>query len=214
MSEADRPLRVGLTGSLAAGKSTVGELFESWGAVRIDADALAREAVRPGSETLERLRERWGDEILAPDGSLDRTAMRRRVFDDDDARRELENVVHERVRELREARVRAAAEAGVRTVVEEIPLLYEAGLEGDFDVVVVVDAPAPLRTRRAREARGWSEEEFAAVERAQMPAPEKRRRADHVIENDGDLEALRREARRVWDALPAGAGGAPRGTAG
>ncbi len=203
MTRAAPTLRIGVTGSVAAGKSAVGRLFERWGAWRIDADELAREAVRPGSPTLREIRARWGDAVLAPDGSLDRGAMRGIAFEDEAERRALERLVHAGVRELRGERRRAAAAAGARVVVEEVPLLFEVGLEDEYDAIVVVDAPVALRKERARRARGWSDEEFAAIEASQMPVAEKRAAADHVIENASDLEALARAARLVWDRVAA-----------
>lgn len=193
-------IRVGLTGTLAAGKSTVGRLFESWGAARIDADRLARDAVAPGTDALERIRERWGDEVIAPDGSLDRAALRRRVFGDEGARAELERIVHAEVRRLREAWRRDMARRA-EVVVEEIPLLFETGLDRGYDTIVVVDAPRSVRRARAAEQRGWTAEEFARVEAAQMDPAEKRERADYVLWNDGDLAVLERAAGDVWNAI-------------
>jgi len=193
-------IRVGLTGSVAAGKSTVGRLFESWGAARIDADRLAREAVSPGTEGLARIAARWGDEVLAPDGTLDRDALRRRVFGDEPARAELEKIVHAEVRRLRDEWRRNVADRA-EVVVEEIPLLYETNLDAGYDVIVVVDAPRSLRRMRAAQERGWTAGEFDAVEAAQLDPAEKRARADHVLWNDRDVEALERSARDVWEEI-------------
>lgn len=198
-------IRVGLTGTLGAGKSTVGRLFESWGATRLDADDLAREAVRPGSPALERIREAWGEGVLNADGSLDRGQLRRLVARDPEMRRQLERIVHPEVRRLRRARRRDAASRGDGVLVEEVPLLYEVGLEGEFDLVVVVDAPEELRRRRVVEERDLPPGEFDAMSGAQMPGEEKRRRADVVIWNDADLPSLEREARRAWEEIAAGA---------
>lgn len=201
-------IRVGLTGTLGAGKSTLARLFEDWGAWRLDADELAREAVRPGSPALEEIREEWGDGVLDEDGGLDRGEMRRRVFGDADARRRLEAIVHPEVRRLREERMEEARRAGAEVVVGEVPLLLETGMEDEFDVVVVVDAPADVRRRRVAGERDLDAETFRAIEAAQWPADRKREAADHVIENDGDLRELERGARRVWEAVagPAGDG--------
>jgi len=193
--------RVGLTGTVASGKSTVGDLFERWGARRMDADVLARRAVAPGSDALRRIRETWGDGVVSADGSLDRAALRRQVFADQDARARLEGIVHREVRRLR-AEWRAEMEkVGALLLVEEIPLLYETGLEDDYDAIVVVDAPAELRAARARTSRGWSLEEFQAIDASQMAPERKRARADYLIVNDGDREALERRARDVWCSL-------------
>lgn len=201
-------IRIGLTGSLGAGKSTVGKLFEKWGAVRIDADLLARESVEPGTEGLEEIGREFGSRVIAPDGSLDRRALRGIVFADADARARLEAIVHPVVDRLREERLRQARERGATVVVLEIPLLFEKGLRAEFDSVVTVDAPASIRRDRVVSSRGISPDEFVAMENAQWPAGRKRTAADLVIWNSGDSEALEADARRVWDAATA-TGSAP-----
>lgn len=194
-------IRIGLTGTLGAGKSTVARLFERWGARRIDADELAREAVRPGSPALQEIREEWGDEVLDEEGGLDRARMRRRVFGDTDARRRLEEIVHPEVRRLRADRIEEAREAGAEVVVSEVPLLLETGMEGQFDVVVAVDAPRSVRRRRVAEERGLDAGTFEAIEAAQWSARRKREAADLVIENDGSREELEAAAREAWETI-------------
>lgn len=194
-------IRVGLTGTVAAGKSTVGLLFEAWGASRVDADELARAAVAPGSDGLARIVEMWGDVVLDDEGGLDRAAVRRLVFADDAARSALERIVHAEVRRLRDKWRAGEVERGAAVLVEEIPLLFETGQAAGYDSVVVVDAPVAERRRRAQVSRGWTGEEFDAIDASQMPADEKRDRADHVIVNDADREALERAARSVWEIL-------------
>ncbi|MDT8436483.1 MAG: dephospho-CoA kinase [Gemmatimonadota bacterium] len=194
-------IRVGLTGSLGAGKSTVGRLFEAWGAERIDADELAREAVAPGSDALARVRAAFGDGVVGAEGGLDRAAVRRLVFADPEARARLEAIVHPEVERRRAARLAEARERGVRVAVVEVPLLFEKGLRDAFDVVVVVDAPPEVRRTRVAEARGLGAEEFAAIERAQMAPERKREAADHVIWNDEGPRELEESAREVWDAV-------------
>lgn len=194
-------IRVGVTGTVGAGKSTVARLFERWGAWRVDADELAREAVRPGAPALEEIRRTWGDEVLDERGELDRAAMRSRVFGDADARRRLERIVHPEVRRLRRERLEEAREAGAGVVVGEVPLLLETGMEDEFDVIVVVDAPREIRRRRLARERGVDDGTFEAIERAQWPAPRKREAGDYVIENAGSLEELESSARRVWEDL-------------
>lgn len=194
-------IRVALTGTLAAGKTAVGRLFESWGAHRIDADELAREAVAPGSAGLEAIRREFGDDVLDASGSLDRSSMRRIAFASEVERRRLEAIVHAEVRRLRAARVEEARRTERRVVVEEIPLLFEIGLEGEYDAVVVVDAPHAVRLARAARTRGWAEDEFASIEATQLPGPEKRARADYVIENAGSREELEARSRLIWSEL-------------
>ncbi len=200
-------LEVGITGTVGAGKSTVGRLFERWGARRIDADELSREAVAPGTPALEEIVEAWGEEVLAEDGSLDRAALRERVFGDPEARERLESIVHPEVRRLREERLRRARREGVEVAVGEVPLLFETGMEGDFDLVVVVDAPREQRRRRLRSARGLSDETFEAIESAQWSGERKRAAADLVIVNDGTLEELEASARAAWRTIRARAEG-------
>lgn len=201
-------IRIGLTGTVGAGKSTVADLFERWGARRVDADELAREAVEPGGAALAAIREEWGDEVLDEEGRLDREEMRRRVFGDADARRRLEEIVHPEVRRLRDERMTEAREAGADVVVSEVPLLLEKEMEEEFDVVVVVDAPRSVRRRRVAEERGVDAETFGAIEAAQWPADRKRRAADRVIDNGGSLADLEQAARRVWERIVGEGGGA------
>lgn len=203
-------LVVGLTGTVGAGKSTVGRLFERWGARRIDADRLSREAVAPGSPALEAVVEAWGEAVLADDGSLDRAALRERVFGDPEARERLEAIVHPEVRRLLEERLREAREEGVEVAVGEVPLLFETGLEEAFDLVVVVDAPVEERRRRLRASRDLSGETFEAIEAAQWSGERKRAAADLVIENDGTREELEEAARAAWRAIRSRAAGVGR----
>ena len=152
-------LSVALTGNVAAGKSTVAELFRRSGATVIDADRLAREAQAPGTPVLAAITVRFGPEILQPDGSLDRAALRRRVMADPAALAELNAMVHPEVRRRRAELARAAAARGDRIVVSEIPLLFEAADPTGFDAVVLVDAPADVRRRRLLQSRDLSPDE-------------------------------------------------------
>lgn len=194
-------IRIGLTGTMGAGKSTVGDLFESWGAWRVDADVLARQVVEPGQPALEAIREKFGSRMLRADGSLDRAALRAVVFDDPDSLRRLEAMIHPAVDRMRAALLDRARAAGARVTVLEIPLLFEKDLADEFDAVIVVDAPEDVRRRRASESRGLTPEEFSAMDSAQWPGERKRAAADHVIWNDDDLASLESEAHQVWDAV-------------
>jgi dephospho-CoA kinase len=200
-------LLVGLTGNIAAGKSTVARLLAERGATLIDADLLAREAVRPGTPALAAIVARWGDDVLAPDGVLDRPALRARVFDDPAELEALNAIVHPEVGRLRDRALDAARARGDRVVVCDVPLLFERDLAGDFDLVVLVDAPRDLRLERLVHDRGLREPEAMAMIAAQMPAELKRARADHVVENAGTREALAAQVARVWAALEARAAG-------
>lgn len=194
-------LVVGLTGNIASGKSEVARRLARRGATLIDADVLAREAVAPGTPALAEIVAHWGRSVLHADGSLDRDALRRVVFRAEPEREALNRIVHPRVEALRRAALEEARRRGDRIVVCDIPLLYEAGLESRVDCVILVDAPEVLRTARLRRHRGLDEVEARRMIAAQMPATEKRSRADYVIDNDGSLELLEGRVADVWSAL-------------
>ncbi len=194
-------LRVGLTGNVGAGKSTTVSLFASWGATIIDTDVLAREVVTPGSPALAEVRRLWGDDVIAADGELDRAAMRRIVFSDTEARRRLEAILHPAIRERsRELFVEAEAR-GDRIAIGVVPLLFEAGLETEYDVVLLIDAPLEQRIERLVNKRGLSADEARAIADAQMPAQEKRTLADFIIDNDSDITSLERHAWETWKEI-------------
>ncbi len=194
-------LNVALTGNIAAGKSTVVELFRRWGATIIDADELVREVQAPGSPVLTAIAKRFGSAVLQPDGSLDRAALRAKVMGDAVALAKLNALVHPAVQRRREALLDEAWKRGDAIVVNDIPLLFEALNPKLFDVVVLVDAPVPLRHARLRAMRGLSAHEADQMIAAQTPSAQKRKASDYVIDNEGDLEELARRARAVWDQL-------------
>jgi len=194
-------LLVGLTGNIAAGKSTVARMLAARGATIIDADALARDAVAVGSAGHRAIVERWGDDVLGPDGDLDRAALRQLVFQEPTELEALNAIVHPEVSRLREELVSEARERGDRILVCDIPLLFERRLVDDFDRLVLVDAPRPLRLERLVRDRGLSHTEAMNMIAAQMPAELKRARADFVIVNDADLATLEERVVEVWRAL-------------
>lgn len=194
---ASRPLIVGLVGGVGSGKSAVAEEFAKAGAVVFDADGEARAALtRP--EVREQLVGWWGPSVLAPDGSVDRKAVARIVFADPAQRTRLESVIHPLVKKSRADLIERCAASGAGLVVVDAPLLFEAGMDKECDRVVFVDCPRALRLERLRVSRGWEESELDAREKAQLPLEEKRRRADDIVVNDADREAL---AARVRDLL-------------
>jgi dephospho-CoA kinase len=194
-------LLVGLTGNIASGKSLVTRGFAARGATVIDADALAREAVEPGTPALEAISARWGPAVLRDDGSIDRAALRRIVFADPSERAALNAIVHPAVEARRKSLIERARAAGARIVVCDIPLLFEVGLERGFDVVVLVDAPEAVRLDRLARYRSLTDAEARNMLDAQMSASLKRGRAHYVIDNASTREALDREVERVWQAL-------------
>jgi dephospho-CoA kinase len=192
---------IALTGNIASGKSTVASMLAERGATIIDADILARDAVRVGSPALGRITERWGDGVLGKDGSLDREALRAIVFDSQTELDALNEIVHPEVQRLRKVEVDAAQKSGARVIVSVIPLLFERHLADDFDTIILVDAPRSLRLERIVRDRGLDEAEAMKMIAAQMPADLKRARANSVIENDGSLDSLREQVDRLWDEL-------------
>jgi dephospho-CoA kinase len=194
-------LNVALTGNIAAGKSTVVDLFRRWGATIIDADELARQAQAPGGAVLAAIAQRFGADVLTADGSLDRVALRGKVMGDQAALDALNAIVHPAVRRRRDELVREAAERGDVLVVNDIPLLFEVLDPQQFDVVVLVDAPAALRRTRLRTSRGLSGEEADRMIAAQMPAERKRGRSAFVIDNAGTEQELERAAKTVYKEL-------------
>lgn len=194
-------LLVGLTGNIASGKSTVAKLLVQRGATLIDADVLARQAVRRGTPAYEKIRERWGDEVLLPDGSLDRSALRQRVFGDEAELEALNEMVHPEVGKLRDQLIREARERGDRIVVCDIPLLFEKHLTEEFDLLILVDAPRPMRLERLVRDRGLHEADAMQMIAAQMPAELKRARADLIIENGGTLDELAARVSEAWEWL-------------
>jgi dephospho-CoA kinase len=194
---------VGLTGNVASGKSSVADIWSEVGVPVVRADDLARAVVEPGTPGLEAVVETFGEGVLREDGSLDRDALRRRVFRDPEARRKLEELLHPRIARLRAEWMEARAREGVPLAVAEIPLLYEAGLEEEFDAVVMVDAPTEERIRRLRQDRDLPRNEALRIMDAQMPASRKRQQADFVLDNAGTLDDLRDRALALLDLLRA-----------
>ena len=192
-------LLVGLTGGIGSGKSTVTGMLAERGAVVVDADRLARDAVAPGTAGFDAVRDRFGDAVIAPDGSLDRAALARIVFADDEARAALEAIVHPEVRRRIAESVAAHAETDDVVVVDS-PLLIETGAHEGFEVVVVVTAPIAERVARLA-ARGMSEDDVLARDAAQMPLEEKAALADVVVNNDGSLDDLEGKVDRLWADL-------------
>jgi dephospho-CoA kinase len=205
-------LLVGLTGNIASGKSTVARLLAERGALIIDADVLARRAVEPGTRALRAIVERWGERMLLADGTLDRAALRDIVFDHPEELEALNGIVHPEVARLREEELAAARARGAQLVVSDIPLLFERQLTELFDFIVLVDAPRSIRLERLVNDRGLSYDEAMKMIAAQMPAELKRARADFVIENYSDTQALVRQVDELWAVLEQASAGEATGS--
>jgi len=192
---------IGLTGNIASGKSEIARMLADRGATVIDADVLAREAVRPETQALKDIVKRWGKDILKNDGSLDRAALRQIVFADQSELDALNRIVHPGVTRLRDREIARARERGDQIVVCVIPLLFERNIVEEFDAIVLVDAPRPLRLERMVASRGLEATDAMNMIASQMPAELKRARADYVIENNGSLQDLQRDVDALWSSL-------------
>jgi dephospho-CoA kinase len=192
---------IGLTGNIGSGKSTVAQMLSERGATIIDADVLARRAVELGTPGYDKIVARWGADVVAPDGHLDRAALRRIVFADHQQLDELNAIVHPEVERLRARLVDQARRRGDRIVVCDIPLLFERHMTDRFDRIILVDAHRAVRLDRLVKDRELQETEAMDMIAAQMPAELKRARADFIIENDGTLTQLERRVQDVWNAL-------------
>jgi dephospho-CoA kinase len=192
---------LGVTGSIASGKSTVSQLLAGLGASLVSADQLAREVVRPGSPTLQKLLELFGTDILQADGTLNRPALAQRVFTDAAARAAVNRITHPAIAALAEQTLRAKVMEGAWLVVYEAPLLFEVGAEGRVDAVLVVTADEEVQIRRLMQRDGLSEEAARIRIAAQMPQAEKVARADFVIDNSGTTEATGQAVRALFARL-------------
>jgi dephospho-CoA kinase len=193
-------LLVGLTGGIGSGKSTVADLLTARGATVVDADAVARHVVERGSPALEKLVERFGEEILDEDGNLDRPALGRLAFVDDESRKALEAITHPAINEEFLARIMAAPQDGI--VVCDVPLLYESthARSRGYEIIIVVEAPREQRLARL-EQRGVPRDDAEQRMKAQATDDERRSIATHVIDNSSDLAALERQVDDLWTDL-------------
>jgi dephospho-CoA kinase len=192
-------MRVGLTGGIASGKSSVSRILAELGATVVDADRLAREVVAPGTPGLAQVVAAFGPDVLTAEGEMDRAKVGAIVFADAGQRQVLEGIIHPLVR-ARGAELETAAGPGA-VVVHDIPLLVETGQAGSFDAVVVVDAPEQTQIDRMIAQRGWSEDEARARIAAQASREQRRAAATYVIDNTGTLEDLRHQVTEVFEEL-------------
>jgi len=207
-------LRVGLTGGIGSGKSEVARRLAAYGAVLIDADVAAREVVVPGSRGLSQIVAAFGDDVLSPDGSLDRARLGEIVFGDPGLRARLNAIVHPLVREWMGAAERTAVQAAGRSaaktrgpiVVHDVPLLAESRGKGGFDLVIVVDVPSDLQVERLVSQRGMDRGQARARMEAQASREQRLEVADIVIDNSGSLDDLDHRVAEVWADLERRAG--------
>jgi dephospho-CoA kinase len=190
-------LRIGLTGGIGAGKSAVSAQFSQCGGVVVDGDVIAREVVEPGTDGLAALVDAFGDDILLPDGALNRPALAAKAFSSDETRATLNGIVHPLVGKRRAELIAAVPKDSV--VVEDIPLLVESGMAPMFPLVVVVFADAEVRLTRLVQQRGMAEDDARARIAAQASDQQRRAVADVWLDNSGTPEALAEHAREVWD---------------
>lgn len=190
-------LRIGLTGGIGAGKSTVSSTFSELGGIVVDGDVIAREVVEPGTEGLTKLVEAFGDDILQSDGTLNRPALAAIAFSDDEKRKTLNGIVHPLVGRRREELIAAAPHDAV--IVEDIPLLVESQMAPMFPLVIIVHADEEVRIARLIEHRGFTEEDARARIRAQATVEQRRAVADVWLDNTGSAEDLRQRAVALWN---------------
>jgi len=195
-------MRVGLTGGIASGKSSVSAILRDLGAVVIDSDQLARDVVAQGTPGLAAVVDAFGPDVLAADGSLDRPKLGAIVFADPERRRELEAITHPLIGEASRALEEEARAAG-HLVVNDIPLLVEAGMAPFFDVVIVVDVPVEVQRQRLLELRGTTREDAEARIAAQATREQRLAAATHVLDNTGSLDDLRKRVEELYAELTA-----------
>ena len=194
---------VGLTGGIGSGKSTVAKILQSLGAAIVNADDLAREAVEPGREAWQEIVASFGAGVLQSDQNLDRQKLRTLIFNQPEARKRLESIIHPRVRALAEERIRQYAAAGYPVVIYEVPLLFEGNLQEWLRPVILVACDVETQTVRLQKRDHLTAADAEKHIAAQMSLNDKRRLADYVIENNGSLEDLERQTRQILEQLKA-----------
>jgi dephospho-CoA kinase len=188
---------IGLTGGIASGKSTVSAILRRLGAKIIDADALARQIVEPHQPAWNEIVNTFGEEILQSDGTLDRKKLRKLVFDEPHARKQLEDITHPRIRRLAQEKIAESAATGAPLVVYEAPLFFETGIHVWLRPVILVASDTATQKRRLQERDNLTDEEIEQHLKAQMSLEEKRKLADYVVENNGTVEELERAVERT-----------------
>jgi dephospho-CoA kinase len=200
-------LRVGLTGGIASGKTTVSEMFQNAGAIVIDADRIARQVVAPGLPAWRAITALFGEAVLAPDGTLDRGILGEKVFNDSSLRHQLEAIVHPHVRAQMDVEVKRLEQTAPHAVVIlDVPLLLETRMEQGLAEVIVVYVPRQVQLQRLMQRNGLDRDQAGVRIDAQISMQEKRRRATIVIDNSGDRAHTQRQALAVYRDLSQRAG--------
>jgi len=192
---------IGLTGGIAAGKSTVASIWVSLGAIEIDADVLAREVIKPGSAGLAKIKDHFGESVFDDSGSLDRKALGEIVFNNDAQRKVLESIVHPLVRQRAQGILKSVPNDSI--VIYTVPLLVEANVELPFDVIVSVEAPESERVQRLVSSRGMTLEQALARIKSQASAVERAAKADHILNSNQSLAGLTADATRLFESFRA-----------
>jgi len=192
---------IGLTGGIAAGKSTVASIWVSLGAIEIDADVLAREVIKPGSAGLAKIKDHFGESVFDDSGSLDRKALGEIVFNNDSQRKVLESIVHPLVRQRAQELLKSVPNDSI--VIYTVPLLVEANVELPFDVIVSVEAPESERAQRLVSSRGMTLEQALARIKSQASAVERAAKADHILNSNQSLAGLTADATRLFESFRA-----------
>jgi dephospho-CoA kinase len=194
-------LKIAITGGAGSGKSTVARMFKELGAEVLDADQIARDAVAVGTPAWQELRRLFGEDFFNQNGTLNRSKLAHRVFSDPAARHRLETLIHPLVAQELRARVVDLERQDVGLVLVEVPLLFEAGREEEFDLVIVVAAPKADRIQRLKSRDHRTDEEIRGILQAQWPLADKVARAHYVVENGRELSLTQQQVKIIWDKL-------------
>jgi dephospho-CoA kinase len=194
-------LKIAITGGAGSGKSTVARMFKELGAEVLDADQIARDAVAVGTSAWQELRRLFGEDFFNQNGTLNRSRLSQRIFADSEARHRLETLIHPLVAQELQSRVADLERQGARLVLVEVPLLFEAGREEEFDLVIVVAAPKADRIQRLKSRDHRTDEEIRGILQAQWPLADKVARAHYVVENGRELSLTQQQVKIIWDKL-------------
>jgi dephospho-CoA kinase len=195
-------LKVGLTGGIASGKSTVAEIFAALGAKVLDADEVARKVILPGQPAWTKIRQTFGEYFFHADGRVNRSRLRKAIFTDPEKRKELDDIVHPEVmREIENRSKELSASDQDRVMLVDVPLLLEVGMAHRFDKVILVYVSERVQIKRLRQRDMTSTQEAKQALSAQMPLSDKLGQADYVIDNSGTLEETRVQVEKVWEEL-------------